>query len=198
MIQCCRSAWSHVFISCWYFSIWWLEIWRIHFIALIRPKRINLIPFEQSINIKFFVPQLEKCQRLRWGHLRCNFCLTIKKSEILSVKGLREEFWKWRRRFLYDLNDIYVLTFLLNLFPKKKIENLKTWCLGVTTRAEVVHKNSSFQKKMMWCLYLFLKLNNFMIGDWKSMRRGIDSPQANQFPCLSKKYFEPYSTRTLR
>ena len=105
-----------------------MEIWRIHFIALILRKRINLIPFEQSININFFVPQLQKCQRLRWGHLRCKFCPTIKKSEILFVKGVREEFWKWRRRLSYDWSDIYVLAFLLKVFPKKK---WKLWKHGV-------------------------------------------------------------------
>ena len=37
-----------------------------------------------------------------------------------------------------------------------------------------------------------------MTGNWKGIRRGIDSPQANQFNCILKKYFEPYSTPTLR
>ena len=63
------------------------------------------------------------------GHLRYEFCSTIKKSEILSVKGLRDQFWKWRRRLPYDLKDIYVLPFLLKVFPKKNwyFEKLVTW-----------------------------------------------------------------------
>ena len=97
------------------------------------------------------------------GHLRCDFCPTIKKSEILSVKGLRDQFWKWRRRLAYDLKDIYVLPFLLKVFPKK-IDTSKNWWIGVTRSAKVVQKMVVFARNRCDVFISFWHWKNSWLG----------------------------------
>ena len=125
-------------------------MWRIHFIGFIRPKRINLIAFWKSIDIKIFVAQLKN---VKGSVTDCTsgvifvpqsndptFCpWKVPEGSFEDEEGCRRMIW-----MIFMYCHSYLKCFRREIDTLKKI-----WELGVTRRAEVVQKMLVFDRN--WC-----------------------------------------------